>query len=141
MSITSTSSTVRNRGLFAERQSSQADLDQWTDPTFAISHGPLEDLLLQAANDPKAPKWSAEVTRKSNSLDLEPGVFTQSDPKLIAASLKRSAQASRRRKAAPFASAMSMLNFYINRAGTNLPSERRRILEAAKHELRRQFGR
>ena len=96
---------------------------------------------MQATNDPQARKWSAEVARTSSSLDLEPGVFTQSDPKLIAASLKRSAQASQRRKAAPFVSAMSMLNFYINRAGTNLPSERRRVLEAAKNELRRQFGR
>ncbi len=90
---------------------------------------------------PKARKWSAEVARTSSSLDLEPGVFTQSDPRLIAASLKRSAETSRRRKAAPFASAMAMLNFYINRAGTNLPSERRRILEATKNELRRQFRR
>ena len=90
---------------------------------------------------PQVRKWSAEVARTSSSLDLEPGVFTQSDPKLIAASLKRSAEASRRRKAAPLASAMSMLNFYINRAGTNLPAERRRILEATKGELRKQFGR
>ncbi len=90
---------------------------------------------------PKARKWSAEVARTSSSLDLEPGVFTRSDPRLIAASLKRSAEASRRRKAAPFPSAMAMLNFYINRAGTNLPAERRRILETAKSELRRQFGR
>lgn len=90
---------------------------------------------------PNVRKWSAEVARSSSALELEPGVFTLSDPKLIAASLKRSAEASRRRKAPPFASAMSMLNFYINRAGTKLPAERRRILEAAKDELRRQFGR
>lgn len=84
-------------------------------------------------------KWSGEVTRKSNALDLEQGVFTFDDPKRIAMSLKRSADESTRRKAPPFESAMSMLNFYINRAGRNLPEERRRILEQAKVELRRLF--
>jgi len=84
--------------------------------------------------------WSAQVTRESNALDLEKGVFTWDDPKRIAASLKRSAELSRRRKAAPYRSALSMLTFYINRAGKNLPEERRRILEQAKTELRRQFG-
>jgi hypothetical protein len=85
--------------------------------------------------------WSAEVGRRSNALDLEPDVFTLDDPRAIARSLKRSAQASRRRKSAPFRSAMSMLNFYINRAGRGLPPERRRILEQAKIELRKVFGR
>jgi hypothetical protein len=84
--------------------------------------------------------WSAKVTRESIALDLEPGVFTRRDPKKIAASLKRSALESERRKAGPFASAMSMLNFYINRAGKNLPAERRKILEQAKTELRALFG-
>ncbi|MGH6876793.1 MAG: DUF3175 domain-containing protein [Rhizomicrobium sp.] len=81
------------------------------------------------------------MTRKSNALDLEGGVFTWSDPKRIAASLKRSAEESSRRKAEPFRSALSMLTFFINRGGRNLPARRKRILERAKVELRRQFGR
>jgi hypothetical protein len=86
-------------------------------------------------------RWSGRVTRESNALDLEEGVFTWSDPRCIAASLKRSAELSNRRKAEPFRSAMSMLVFFINRAGKNLPAERRRTLERAKVELRKQFGR
>lgn len=86
-------------------------------------------------------RWSAEVTQRSDALDLEKGVFTRDDPKQIAASLKRSAEASRRKKTDSFRSALSMLNFYINRAGTNLSDMRRRILNRAKDELRRQFGR
>jgi hypothetical protein len=86
-------------------------------------------------------RWSARVTRESNALDLEQGVFTHSDPKKIAASLKRSAMQSRRRKADPYRSALSMLVFYINRAGKNLPANRRKVLQQAKGELRRQFGR
>jgi hypothetical protein len=86
-------------------------------------------------------RWSARVTRESNALDLTPGVFTLSDPKRIAASLKRSALRSRRRKADPFRSALSMLTFYINRAGKNLPAARRKALLRAKDELRKQFGR
>jgi hypothetical protein len=81
------------------------------------------------------------VTKHSDALDLEGGVFTWRDPKRIAASLKRSAETSKRRKADPFRSAMSMLTFYINRAGTNLPASRRRILMRAKDELRKMFGR
>jgi Protein of unknown function (DUF3175) len=86
-------------------------------------------------------RWSARVTRTSDALDLEGGVFTQKDPKRIAASLKRSAERSKRRKADPYRSALSMLTFYINRAGKNLPATRRRTLERAKDELRRQFKR
>jgi hypothetical protein len=85
--------------------------------------------------------WSATVTRESRALVLEAGVFTWKDPKRIAASLRRSAERSTRRKAAPFRSAMSMLVFYVNRAGTNLPAPQRRILEQAKTELRRLYGR
>jgi len=85
--------------------------------------------------------WSGRVTRESNALDLDKGVFSASDPKRIAASLKRSAERSRRRKSAPYRSALSMLVFYINRAGKKLPASRRRILERAKTELKRQFGR
>jgi hypothetical protein len=84
-------------------------------------------------------RWSAEVMRRSDALDLEPGVFLHDDPREIAASLKRSAEASRRRKGTPLQSAMSMLNFYINRAGSNLDPSRRRILERAKDELRALF--
>ncbi len=83
--------------------------------------------------------WSAKVTRESNALDLEPGVFTLTNPKQIARSLKRSAELSIRRKAGPFQSAMSMLNFYINRAGKNLKPSRRKILEQAKIELRKLY--
>ena len=85
--------------------------------------------------------WSGRVTRESDALDLEGGVFKGRDPKRIAASLKRSVQRSRRRKSDPYHSAVSMLTFYINRAGKNLPAGSRRTLEKAKTELRRQFGR
>jgi hypothetical protein len=85
--------------------------------------------------------WSGRVTRESDALDLEGGVFKGRDPKRIAASLKRSAERSQRRKSDPYRSAISMLTFYINRAGKNLPASRRRTLEKAKTELRRQFGR
>lgn len=84
--------------------------------------------------------WSGEVTKKSIALDLEKGVFTWDDPEKIALSLKNSADTSLRRKAPPFQSAMSMLNFYINRAGKNLKKERKIILERAKIELRRFYG-
>jgi hypothetical protein len=86
-------------------------------------------------------RWSARVTRESDALDLDRGVFTKRDPRQIAASLKRSAERSRRRKADPYRSALSMLTFYINRAGKNLPASRRRTLKRAKGELRKQFGR
>ena len=86
-------------------------------------------------------RWSAEITEHSNAMDLEDHVFESDDAKKIAASLKRSAEHSDRRKAEPFQSAMSMLNFYINRAGSNLPDERRKVLEKAKDELRVAFGR
>ena len=84
--------------------------------------------------------WSGHVTRHSFALDLESGVFTWEDPKRIAKSLKMSAEVSTNRKAGPFQSAMSMLNFYINRAGKNLPSSRKKILERAKVELRKVFN-
>ena len=84
--------------------------------------------------------WSAEVTHGSNALDLEAGVFTWRDPHRIALSLKRSAEASTRRKAPPFRSAMAMLVFYINRAGKQLDAEQRHILEQAKGELRALYG-
>jgi hypothetical protein len=86
-------------------------------------------------------RWSQRVTETSNALDLEPGVFTRGDPSEIALSLSCSAEGSRRRKGTPFQSAMSMLTFYINRAGTRLPTRQRKRLEAAKDELRALYGR
>ena len=85
-------------------------------------------------------RWSAMVTRESHALELEPGVFTWSDPRRIARSLKRSADASTARKAPPLRSAMSMLVFYINRAGSNLDPEQKRILDEAKEELRKLYA-
>lgn len=87
-----------------------------------------------------ARRWSQRVTTESNALDLESGVFTLSDPKEIAKSLRRSAERSTRRKAGPFASAMSMLTFYVNRAGSGLPAAQRKRLMRAKSELRRLYG-
>lgn len=84
--------------------------------------------------------WSAKVTRDSNALDLEAGVFTWHDPRRIALSLQRSAEASTRRKVTPFRSAMAMLVFYINRAGKHLDQQQRHILEQAKDELRTLYG-
>ncbi len=86
-------------------------------------------------------RWSQRVTETSSALSLEPRVFAQNDPRKIALSLKRSAERSRRRKGTSFQSAMSMLNFYINRAGRNLPPARRARLEKAKTELRKLYGR
>jgi hypothetical protein len=86
-------------------------------------------------------KWSQRVTEHSNALDLKEGLFKLDDPKAIASSLKRSAEASHRRKGTPFQSAMSMLTFYINRAGKDLPAKDRHKMEAAKDELRKAFGR
>jgi hypothetical protein len=88
-----------------------------------------------------ARKWSARVTRHSDALDLQTGVFKLRSAQQIARSLKKSAEASRRRKGSPFQSAMSMLNFEINRAGKSLPPARRRMLDQAKGELRKAFGR
>jgi predicted KAP-like P-loop ATPase len=89
----------------------------------------------------KTKRWSQRVTETSNALDLEKGVFSRDDPRDIARSLKRSAERSKRRKANPFHSAISMLNFYLNRAGKKLSKDRRARVEAAKEELRALFGR
>lgn len=102
---------------------------------IAPKHGPGMASRHQDGN------WSAEVTEHSNALDLEEGVFTLDDPRVIARSLKHSAEQSRRRKVDPYRSAMSMLTFYINRAGSGLSAERRAVLGAAKDALRREFGR
>lgn len=85
-------------------------------------------------------RWSQKVTKESDALDLQRGVFTLRRPRSIARSLKRSAERSRRRKSAPYRSAMSMLTFYINRAGRDLPASRRKVLNEAKDELRRLFA-
>ncbi|HVS58627.1 MAG TPA: DUF3175 domain-containing protein [Candidatus Saccharimonadales bacterium] len=85
-------------------------------------------------------RWSAQVTTHSDALDLEKGVFTWSDPRRIALSLKRSAEASNRRKGTPYQSAVSMLNFYINRAGRNLSAEQKNNLNQAKTELKNLFS-
>lgn len=87
----------------------------------------------------KIRKWSGRVTRESDALDLKKGVFAQNDPGKIARSLKRSAEHSHRRKSSPYRSAMSMLTFYINRAGKDLPVRRKKVLEKAKDELRTLF--
>lgn len=86
-------------------------------------------------------KWSGEVTKHSDALDLEPHIFESDNPREIADSLKRSAEHSSRRKSSAYQSAMSMLTFYINRAGKNLDAKHRKTLEAAKEELRKDFGR
>jgi len=88
----------------------------------------------------KINRWSQKVTETSNALDLEAGVFSKDNPRKIAQSLKRSADRSSRRKGSAFQSAMSMLNFYINRAGSKLSRSRRSALEAAKDELRDLYG-
>jgi hypothetical protein len=93
---------------------------------------------------PKAPatrKWSVKVTETSDAMDLEKDVFKSRSPEHIAASVKRSAERSHRSKSSPFRSAMSMLNFYINRGGKNLSASRKRVLDAAKNRLRRLFHR
>jgi hypothetical protein len=86
-------------------------------------------------------KWSADVTEHSDAMDLEENIFESDDPKEIARSLKHSAESSHHRKSEPYQSAMSMLTFYINRAGKNLPAKQKRVLEDAKDELRKLFGR
>lgn len=88
----------------------------------------------------KSERWSQKVTESSDALNLETGVFSLEDPREIARSLRQSAEQSNRRKSDPYRSAMSMLTFYINRAGKQLPAEQRDKLEAAKNELRDLFG-
>jgi len=98
-------------------------------------------MTMSKANKKSSKRWSARVTQRSNALDLQPKVFKSTNPRQIALSLKRSALASKRRKGTPYQSAMSMLNFYINRAGKSLPKKQKRVLERAKDELRDVFGR
>jgi hypothetical protein len=103
-------------------------------------HAPQPHGRVGARSQTRLKKWSGKVTRSSNALDLEDSVFKKRSAHDIALSLKRSAERSRRRKSAPLRSAMSMLTFYINRAGKDLSAGRKRTLEAAKGELRRLFG-
>jgi hypothetical protein len=100
----------------------------------------MQGMEAQMAAKKTGKKWSAAVTEHSDALDIESGIFASDDPKKIAASLKRSAEHSHRRKGTPFQSAMSMLNFYINRAGKGLSAAHKSVLEQAKEELREQFG-
>jgi predicted HNH restriction endonuclease len=94
-----------------------------------------------AKNKTSGKKWSAKVTATSDALDLEEHIFESNDPKAIATSLKRSAEKSERKKSSPFRSAMSMLSFYINRAGKDLEAAQKKVLEQAKDELRKAYGR
>ena len=86
-------------------------------------------------------KWSKKVSETGDAMDLEKNVFKSKDPKKIAFSVKRSAEKSKRKKAGPFQSAMSMINFYENRAGKNLPTPQKKVLDESKNELRKSFGR
>ncbi len=98
----------------------------------------------KTSSSKKAPtpkKWSRSVTEHSDAMDLEKNVFTLKDPKKIAESIKRSAKKSNRRKAGPFQSAMSMINFYENRGGKNISASQKKILDKSKEELRKLFGR
>ncbi len=96
--------------------------------------------MASKSNESVHKQWSAKVTRESHALELEPGVFTWDDPRRIARSLKQSADNSTQRKSTPFRSAMSMLVFYINRAGNKLPAEQLQVLEQTKQELRSLYG-
>lgn len=95
----------------------------------------------KAAKKATGKRWSSHVNETSNAMDIQPGIFRSTDPKKVAGSLKRSAEKSDRKKAAPFQSAMSMLNFYINRGGKNLPAGEKKVLERAKKELRKLYHR
>lgn len=97
------------------------------------------DVYMKKEKGKSPKKWSGKVTRHSHALALDEGVFTWKDPAKIAASLKQSAETSTNRKTDPYRSATSMLTFYINRAGKNLPASRKKILTQAKTELKKQF--
>ena len=97
--------------------------------------------LKKALSKKAAPKWSKKVTETSDAMDLEKDIFKSKDPKKIAASVKHSAEKSKRKKAEPFQSAMSMINFYENRGGKNISAAQKKILDLSKNELRKLFGR
>lgn len=104
----------------------------------ATRRKPAKKTAKKAQKKPR--KWSAKVTEKSDALDLEAKVFKSGNPRKVAKSLKRSSDTSKRRKGTPLQSAMSMLNFYINRAGKNLPAKDKKVLDDAKEELRQLYG-
>src|SRR5690348_6888661 len=97
--------------------------------------------LNKSAKKSAPKKWSKKVSETSDAMDLEKNIFQSKDPKKIASSVKRSAEKSKRKKAGPFQSAMSMINFYENRAGKNLPASQKKVLDESKNELRKSFGR
>jgi len=111
---------------------------QWAVASWAVMTA-RKQARMKSRKTRTGKRWSGRVTRESNALDLDKGVFTARSPRKIALSLKRSAEHSRRRKSSPYRSAMSMLTFYINRAGKDLPAARKRVLEKAKDELRELF--
>ena len=130
---------VHSDGAHHGQKSGRVQTARGTRPQ--IEHSTQETGLVPAhSTTASRRRWSQEVTEHSDALTLEGGVFTSKDPRRIAASLKRSAERSNRRKSDPFRSALSMLTFYINRAGKNLPPARKKILMQAKEELRKQFG-
>lgn len=128
-----------SREACSSRRGVRYDVQPRPAPARAGTPGGAESCLSMASSE--RTRWSQRVTERSNALDLEPGVFTWDDPRRIAESLKRSAERSPRRKSAPFRSAMSMLTFYINRAGHTLATAQRERLEEAKDELRDLCGR
>jgi len=130
-----TGATTAARGRASGRGSTGTD-------AHSARQGPAQGAAerVLAVSERRTRRWSQEVARHSNALDLERNVFTQADPGRIARSLKQSAEHSERRKSSAFRSAMSMLTFYINRAGKKLPDRQRSRLEAAKDELRTLYG-
>jgi hypothetical protein len=114
---------------------------QWRTLLHSFRKSDMSKARKKPSKTRKGRRWSARVTKHSNALDLQPKVFRSTNPRQIALSLKRSAQRSKRRKGTPYQSAMSMLNFYINRAGKSLPQKQTRVLQKAKDELRDVFGR
>src|ERR1700709_345895 len=118
-----------------------AERRQATSPRKSATRKSTRKSAVKAPASKGPKRWSQRVTKESDALDLKHGVFRLTDPKKIAASLKRSAENSSRRKASAYRSALSMLTFYINRAGKTLPKTQRGRLERAKTELKRQFAR
>lgn len=129
----------RRKTASSRKTATRKSVRKTTQKTTARKTGPARKSSVAKKASPK--RWSQRVTEQSDALDLEQGVFTLTDPKKIAASLKRSAERSSRRKTGAYRSALSMLTFYINRAGKTLPKTQRDRLERAKGELKRQFGR
>jgi len=130
---------ARRKPAHARKAATRKSVRKNTGKTTARKASPAR--RKSSSNKAPSKRWSQRVTRESDALDLKHGVFTLRDPKRIAASLKRSAERSSRRKASAYRSALSMLTFYINRAGKTLPKTQRDRLQRAKTELKRQFGR